>query len=150
MNINFVRLYRENGNGGGGGTSTMKPLSQIIGGNEQIFTPQPVEGLEDDGITVKPGYIRNQMGEVEKDQNYKPVPDPRTGLMPGQQQPGQQEPPKPTPIIEGLNEDGSLKEGYSYDPNAKKVVKDPNYKPPPPEGVNEDGTLQAGYVKAPD
>jgi len=151
MNINFVRPYRENGNGGGGGTgSTMKPLSQIIGGNEQIFTPTPVEGLEDDGITVKPGFIRNAMGEVEKDQNYKPVPDPRTGLMPGQQQPGQQQPPPEPKIIEGLNEDGSLKEGYSYDAAAKKVVKDPNYKPPPPEGVNEDGTLQAGYFKSPD
>lgn len=141
--MNYIRLMRDQGAAASGGAGPS--LADLLDPN----TPPPLqEGVESDGVTLKPGYLRNTItGAVSKDPNYKdpnpPKPDPPTPPTP------------PAGPIEGVNPDGTLKEGYIREQGTDKVIKDPNYKPATPptpaitekEALNDKGELNPGFIK---
>lgn len=150
-----IYLFRESapgdagGGAGGNGNGVGPSLADIM---NQDDPPALQEGLEADGITLKPGYQRNSItGAVAKDPNYK---EPNPGSKPPA-------PPATPPggQPEGVNPDGTLKDGYMRDAT-DNVIKDPNYKDPkqvivpPPvtekEAVNDKGELNPGFIKNPD
>jgi hypothetical protein len=155
MTHTFTRFYREASPGaaGAGDTTTTTqntPLGDLLDLN---YVPPLQEGLAPDGITLLPGYQRDPFGKVAKDPNYK---EPNPGAAPtGTDDKGKTAGDKGTgaePVKEyvtekdGLNRDGTLKEGYLREDGTDRIYKDPDYKAPL-EGLNQDGTLKEGYSR---
>lgn len=116
MNLNYLRLFMDPG-----------------------FNPVSDTGVEADGITLKPGWERNEItGAVTRIQSMHQPPGPPTPPAPN-------DPPGKTPI-EGVNTDGTLMDGYEKDSNGN-VVK---ITPPEPikkeEALDDKGELKPGYI----
>lgn len=140
MYNNLTRLFREVQSGDG--SSNGPSLTDILPKGADFNDDDSDEGVESDGFTLKPGYMRNTFGEVTRDPNYK---QPNQGAFPAQQQQQQQQ--QQAAPVEGVDANGALLPGYKKE--GDKVVKDPDYKPAQEviEGVNPDGSIKEGYQR---
>lgn len=122
----YTQLFRDDGSGGSGGglqnlVEGLQELDNIPSGGdtrtpeqieaEKVETQQAaikLEAFENDGITLKAGYMKDDKGLVQKDPDFKPATAP----------------------VEGLDDKGELLAGYKKDEQGN-VIRDPDYKEAP-------------------